>query len=170
MHVAWVLPAMPLSSSATLNAIVDSLPVEEKERVLAACEPVDVKMREEVYSPTKPIEHLYFPMHSVFSHIAVVDDDVAIEVGTIGREGIVGLPAFLGTTRSPNTVFCQVPGSALRLTTESLFEVLQSRCCRATGVCTTACSSTPRRSSSNSPKTPPATASTPPRSERRAGC
>jgi CRP-like cAMP-binding protein len=103
---------------------VSSLPPAERERLLAVCETVEVGLREEVCAPNKPIDHVYFPLRAVFSHVAVIDEDV-VEVGTIGSEGVVGLPAFLGSAWSPNLVFCQVPGSALRLTTESLFESLR---------------------------------------------
>ena len=107
------------------NAILQSLPADEYERLVAMCEPLEVEVRHEVYTPDTQIDDLYFPLGCVFSHVALVDDDIVVEVGTIGREGVVGLPAFLGTTRSPNSVFCQVPGPALRLATEDLFRMLQ---------------------------------------------
>lgn len=107
------------------NAILRSLPPDEYERVVAVCEPMEVQTRLEVYKPDTLIEDLYFPLGCVFSHVALVDDEVVVEVGTIGREGVVGLPVFLGTVRSPNSVFCQVPGPALRLSADDLAEVLR---------------------------------------------
>jgi CRP-like cAMP-binding protein len=41
----------------------------------------------------------------------------AAEVGTIGNEGIVGLPLLLGDNMAPTGVYVQVPGAGLRLTT-----------------------------------------------------
>lgn len=107
------------------NAIIRSLPAEEHDRLLGVSEFIEAEVRQTVYEPDTPIDHLYFPLGCVYSHVALLDHDVVVEVGTIGREGVVGLPAFLGAARSPNAVYCQVPGPALRLTTEGLFEVLR---------------------------------------------
>lgn len=115
---------MPRAPDPAKNAIIGALPEDERKRLLAVCEPLEVALRHQVYAPEQPIDHLYFPLSAVFSHVALVDDEVVVEVGTIGREGVAGLPAFLGATRSPNTVFCQVPGAALRVSTADLFQVL----------------------------------------------
>ncbi len=42
-------------------------------------------------------------------------DGATLEVGTIGREGLVGLPAFHGADRSPLASFVQIPGAFARL-------------------------------------------------------
>jgi CRP-like cAMP-binding protein len=39
----------------------------------------------------------------------------AAEVGTIGNEGVVGLPLVLGDNRAPTSVYIQVPGTGLRM-------------------------------------------------------
>ena len=39
----------------------------------------------------------------------------AAEVGTIGNEGLVGLPLVLGDDRAPTSVYVQVPGAGLRM-------------------------------------------------------
>ena len=40
----------------------------------------------------------------------------AAEVGTIGSEGIVGLPLLFGDNQAPTSVYIQVPGAGLRMT------------------------------------------------------
>ena len=39
----------------------------------------------------------------------------AAEVGTIGNEGVVGLPLLFGDDRAPTSVYVQVPGIGLRM-------------------------------------------------------
>jgi CRP-like cAMP-binding protein len=56
--------------------------------------------------------------------LSELDDEVAVEVATIGREDMAGLPVFLGVPTSPNTVFCQVAGQALRMRADQLREIL----------------------------------------------
>lgn len=97
------------------NATLRALPEDELARVLEAGEVTEVEVRHEVYSKDRAVEAVYFPLTSVFSYVAETGGDFNVEVGTIGPEGMVGLPAFLGVTHSPHSSFCQVPGTAFRL-------------------------------------------------------
>ena len=45
----------------------------------------------------------------------------AAEVGTIGNEGLVGLPLVFGDDRAPTSVYVQVPGAGLKMKA-ALFE------------------------------------------------
>jgi CRP-like cAMP-binding protein len=49
----------------------------------------------------------------------------AIESGTVGREGLVGVPSILGAKLAPTTAFAQVPGRALCIETNSFLEVVK---------------------------------------------
>jgi hypothetical protein len=51
-------------------------------------------------------------------------DGSAVETATIGREGMVGLPVFLGTDRTSAQAFVQIPGAALRMTTATFRRAL----------------------------------------------
>jgi len=59
----------------------------------------------------------------VFSLVIRMRDGGTVEVGTIGNEGFVGAPVFLGADKSPTTAFCQVPGDALRMADDFRKEV-----------------------------------------------
>lgn len=61
---------------------------------------------------------------SVFSLVGMADDRVMVEVATIGREGMVGLPVFLGAASTPLAAFCQVPGPAVKITAHALRRAL----------------------------------------------
>jgi CRP-like cAMP-binding protein len=97
------------------NRLLAALPDPDRERLLAHTEPLEMTLRQPIYDPGQPIEHVYFPIDAVMSVLAVMDDGQAVEVATIGNEGMVGIPVFLGVTTSPGQAFCQVPGLALRL-------------------------------------------------------
>jgi CRP-like cAMP-binding protein len=51
----------------------------------------------------------------VMSMLADIEEDNLVEVATVGNEGMVGLPLFLGATMTPGQAFAQVPGAALRM-------------------------------------------------------
>jgi CRP-like cAMP-binding protein len=93
------------------NAILAALPEPEFEQLRARLRLVDAQLRERVCEPGQPIATVYFPISSVFSVVGATDGR-AVEVATIGREGMVGLPVFLGRSTSPHASFCQIPGQA----------------------------------------------------------
>jgi CRP-like cAMP-binding protein len=69
-----------------------------------------------LYGAGKPIQHLYFIEKGVGSLVNIMANNDASEVGTIGNEGVVGLPVVFGDDRGPTTVYVQVPGTGLRIT------------------------------------------------------
>jgi CRP-like cAMP-binding protein len=58
---------------------------------------------------------VYFPVTGVASLVIAMANGAGAEVGTIGSEGLVGLPIVLGDREAPSSVYAQVPGSALRI-------------------------------------------------------
>ncbi len=81
-----------------------------------------LKAKHTAYEPGKPIEHVYFPLNSVISIAAGTRQERAVEVATIGNEGMVGLPVFLGAGSSPGMAYAQVPGDSVRITAEAFWE------------------------------------------------
>jgi CRP-like cAMP-binding protein len=71
--------------------------------------------RNPLYERNRAIEHVYFPEEGVGSIVTVLDDGKEIEVATVGYEGMIGLPLFLGAKKSTAKAFWQVPGRALVL-------------------------------------------------------
>jgi CRP-like cAMP-binding protein len=93
------------------NQILAALPAPEFERMLDLLTVVDVDIRDAVVRPGEPIAQVHFPLSSIYSMVAVADDGgPPVEVATVGYEGMVGLPLFLGVLTSPNAVFAQVAG------------------------------------------------------------
>lgn len=106
------------------NAVVRQLPDGEFDRFQSHAEIMDAPTRQRVHAPGEPITAVYFPLSAVYSLVAVADERILVEVATIGHEGMVGLPLFLGATSSPHAAFCQVPGQTARLDAEDLRRVL----------------------------------------------
>jgi CRP-like cAMP-binding protein len=117
-------PAIGNSKEPGRNFILSALPDDEYRQLHDRLEPVELDVRQLLYDRDKPIRHVYFPTTAVLSMVSELGGETAVEVGTIGREGMVGLPVFLGVTASPNTVFAQVSGTAWRLSADDLRTVL----------------------------------------------
>jgi CRP-like cAMP-binding protein len=67
-----------------------------------------------LYEARSTIEQVFFPLNCVLSAVAVMRSGDAIEVATVGNEGVSGLPALSVVATSPNRVFAQIAGDALR--------------------------------------------------------
>jgi CRP-like cAMP-binding protein len=117
--------ASPLADPAEIlagNSLLAGLPPEATEPLAAAAERVRPRMRETLYAQGGPMTHAYFPVGGVFSLLVDMADGGVIETLTIGNEGVVGLPAVLGATRSPTRAICQIAGWAVRVPMPRLIE------------------------------------------------
>ena len=97
------------------NQLLAALPSKEYSRLVAYMEVVPLELKQHLYLRNQPIEYVYFLNYGVASMLTVLTDGSAIEVATVGNEGMVGLPVFLGADRIPGECFIQVPGSGLRM-------------------------------------------------------
>jgi CRP-like cAMP-binding protein len=95
------------------NAILAQLPDAEFAALWPQLWLEKSKIKRPAYEPGKPIGDIFFPLTSVYSLVAVANGKVQLEVATVGHEGMVGLPVFLGATSSPQAAFCQVPGDTV---------------------------------------------------------
>jgi CRP-like cAMP-binding protein len=107
--------AAPEPVSLLRNHLLKALPTAELARFAPALERVCMESRQLAFDVDVPIQHVYFPESCVISVVAVTTDGSAVETATVGWEGMVGLPVFLGVESTPAQAFCQIPGEALRL-------------------------------------------------------
>jgi CRP-like cAMP-binding protein len=97
------------------NRLLTALPRQEYDRLLPDLEKVPVNLKDILHEANGPITHVVFPLSGVVSLVLVMEDGLLLEVGTVGNEGLVGIPAFLGADRSSTTAICHIPGEALRM-------------------------------------------------------
>ena len=103
------------------NRLLARLPPEEYHAPPPpASRPAGVK--HVLYEARSPIDYAYFPNRGVVSALTVMEDGRAIEVATIGDEGMVGLPLLVGAKTTANRLIVQVPGEALRMAEDVLRE------------------------------------------------
>jgi CRP-like cAMP-binding protein len=113
------MAAAPASNSSPRNRLLAALPPEEYEQLQPYLELVALGFKQILYQPREPIEYVYFPNNGVISMLNFTEEGQSVEVGTVGNEGMVGLPIFWGAQEIPGQAFSQVPGEALRISTEA---------------------------------------------------
>ena len=100
------------------NHLLTALPIEERERLLPHIERLPLPLGDVIYEADAPIRYVYFPTSGVVSVLCSTDDGASIEAATVGREGMAGIPVFLGVDVSPNHAIVQVAGEAVRMKSE----------------------------------------------------
>jgi CRP-like cAMP-binding protein len=109
----------------TGNRLLDKLPEPEYHRISGDLELVDMGLRDMVYERDEPVEYAYFPTSCVLSLVTEMSNGQAVEVATVGNEGMSGLPLFLQTRRtSEHRSFCQIPGESLRIAAEAFLDCI----------------------------------------------
>lgn len=98
-----------------LNRILADLPKDEYRRLLPNLEISPLIFGDIVYEAGDLIRHIYFPNSGIISLLAVVADRSSLEVGIVGREGMVGLPVFMGVKTSRERAVVQGGGSAISM-------------------------------------------------------
>lgn len=97
------------------NALLAALPRAEYRRVRALLEPVTLRFGEVLHEQGASIAHVYFPNDSLVSLLTLVDRHLALEVGLVGREGMVGVAYAMGIDTTPFRALVQGTGTAMRM-------------------------------------------------------
>lgn len=97
------------------NSVLAALPRLAYDSLKSGLESVTLKFGEILYEPGQVIRKVYFPSNSLVSLLTLVDDHSALEVGMVGREGMVGMSLTLGSAVSPVRALVQGAGSALQM-------------------------------------------------------
>jgi CRP-like cAMP-binding protein len=101
--------------TAAENHLIELLPRRERTRLLALCETVDLALGEVLCEPGTITRHVYFPTNGFISLVAQVDAHSGLEVGMVGREGMVGAQLALGVVTSPLRALVQGAGATWRI-------------------------------------------------------
>jgi CRP-like cAMP-binding protein len=96
------------------NRLLELLPNADRERLLAACRPVELKVGEILREPGQSITEVYFPTAGCISLIAPSQSS-SLEVAVIGEEGVLGVSVALGINVSSQRARVNAAGSAWRI-------------------------------------------------------
>lgn len=97
------------------NGLLALLPRKEYERLLPDLEEVPLFFEKVLYEAGGSILDVYFPTCGIVSLLAAVEDRGTLEVGLVGREGMIGLPIFMGVKTSRNLAVVQGAGNAIKM-------------------------------------------------------
>ena len=97
------------------NHLLALLPAPDRERLLLACEDAPLVPSQVLCEPGQPSRHVWFPEHGFISLVTLAQGCAGLEVGMVGREGMLGVELALGVANVPLRALVQGAGMARRL-------------------------------------------------------
>jgi CRP-like cAMP-binding protein len=108
------------SKSPYKNRILGALPRAELNRLAPHLSPVTFELRQKLLDGT--VSFAYFLEEGLASVVVTVENGKTVEIGVVGKEGVVGIPILLGAGRVPGSTFIQIEGSGFRIKAARLKE------------------------------------------------
>src|SRR5438067_11682654 len=112
------MPLTILPDELDRNAVLAALPRADRARLAAKLSRYEFS-HEVLAEAGDRLTDAYFPVNGLISIVAVLKD-AEIEVGTVAREGMIGLPLILGSGVSEHRVISQISGTGFQLTSSAL--------------------------------------------------
>jgi len=99
----------------TRNHLLSAVPRAEWVGLAPQLTVVPLVFGDILYEPGERIRYVYFPVDALVSLLMIVDRHLALEVGMVGREGMVGVARSMGVATSPLRALVQGAGTAMRM-------------------------------------------------------
>ena len=110
--------AEPAASES--NRLLSALPPDDYRRLQTRLERVELPKHHVLHEADDVTKYAFFPLAGFVSLQAIGRDGTTVEVATVGRAGVVGLPIVFGPTGAPYAAIVEIPGPALRLHADTL--------------------------------------------------
>lgn len=107
------------------NRLLALLPETEREALRPHFERVTLELGTPLIRPNEPIRYAYFPISCLASLVIVLEDGSTVESGSVGREGMVGIPIILDAGSTPMQTLTQIGGDALRIEATAIREMFE---------------------------------------------
>ena len=101
--------------SSLNNQLLASLPPEAAHVMQPLIESVELSADTMLYEAGTVLRHVYFPVTAVVSLVSPLQDGACAEVAVVGREGVVGVCAFMGGGVALSSATVQRAGLAWRM-------------------------------------------------------
>jgi CRP-like cAMP-binding protein len=114
-----------VSSLQVINRLLAALPLAEWTLLRPALTWVELPRGSALHEAGDVLRHVYFPVTAVVSLVSTLQDGSTVEVASVGREGVVGVCAFMGGGCAPTGAVVQSAGQAWRMAASAIVEHAQ---------------------------------------------
>lgn len=108
------------------NQLIALLPRSDRASLIAGCELVQLASGAVLGAPGEITRHAYFPTDCAISLVTARAGTPGLEVGLVGREGMLGVQLALGVSAAPLHALVQGAGTARRIGAERFRRMLSA--------------------------------------------
>jgi CRP-like cAMP-binding protein len=104
------------------NYLLDALPTADKFRIFPQLQAVQLPLGRVLYDHGMRQKHAYFPTAAVVSMQYLMTNGNAAETASVGNDGMVGIPIFMGADSTPGRAIVERPGLAFLIQSDVILE------------------------------------------------
>lgn len=113
-------PELTLSADQSFNQVIAALMQGERPTWLDHLEHVELSAQQQLCSTGQPTQHIHFPTTALVVLMHGSDPENDTSVALVGRDGLVGMAAFMGAGVESHRAVVLHPGGAWRLPTRAV--------------------------------------------------
>jgi CRP-like cAMP-binding protein len=102
------------------NRLLSSLPVHQRNAIHRGSEAVSYAVGDVLLHSDTHSNYVFFPLETVVSVVRTLREELSVELGLIGSEGMVGLDVMMDARTQLDDAVVQTAGSALRMPADDL--------------------------------------------------
>ncbi|HET9525049.1 MAG TPA: Crp/Fnr family transcriptional regulator [Pyrinomonadaceae bacterium] len=110
----------PVAVPPSQNRLLNHLLAADIDYLLPQIRIVRFSFNDIIYDYGDSIDDVFFPLDSIVSNLAIMEDGTTIEISMVGREGLVGLTSLLGGGTARHWTRMCIGGSLAKLSTAAL--------------------------------------------------
>jgi CRP-like cAMP-binding protein len=108
--------SLPLSLASKNRLLAELLATADtREHLRPHLKIVTLERNQVLYEQGDTIDYVYFPIDSVVSSLAIMEDGTTVETLMVGQEGLVGISAVMGSGVSRQWLWVLISGTAIQL-------------------------------------------------------
>lgn len=115
LHQTISEDVLPTQALYFVNYLLANLPDNEIEHLEKKYEYIQLSYEDVLTSRNQIIDYVYFPLDSIISLVAPLEDSREMEITMIGNEGMLGITLILGIDLAPFSALVHKAGSAIRI-------------------------------------------------------
>lgn len=108
---------------ATNLVLQDLLRLEVAGELFSDARIVSLETNQVLYEHGDKIEFVYFPLDCVISNLGIMEDGTTLETSMVGREGMIGISAILGSGVQQHWSWVTVSGDAAKVEAATLDKI-----------------------------------------------
>lgn len=105
------------------NQLLAALPPDVTSLLQSRIVSVDLPVGKMLYEAGTVLSHVHFPVTAVVSLVSHLHDGACAEAAMVGREGVVGVCAFMGGGKALSSAVVQRPGLAWRMSARDVADL-----------------------------------------------